>query len=249
MQLAFDRPRVKHAIIVSDAREVLEVERQLLSIASVAEVVRTTAHSGEPFGTFRGLLCAYAEARPGVLVSGLPLATSLRGATSSSELVDLVLSCFDAPTALPAVLVVEHLERADLESLLLFTALAARPPARLAIRGTCAWADIPRASPVASLLLPLSRRRRAEQEAERKVVPLFRERDAAFEERRRSLPPRQAETLEWLLRGEAAKEISERMNLSVHTVNQYTKSIFRTLGVRSRAQLLALQYRGPRRLP
>jgi len=56
---------------------------------------------------------------------------------------------------------------------------------------------------------------------------------------RRSLAPREREALDGLLRGEAAKEIAERMRLSVHTVNQYTRRIFAVFKVTSRAQLLA----------
>lgn len=83
---------------------------------------------------------------------------------------------------------------------------------------------------------------------ERNLVQLFNETfghllfeaEHPFARLRRSLAPRVRETLDGLLRGEAAKEIAQRMGLSVHTVNQYTKRIFVAFGVKSRAQLLAV---------
>lgn len=53
------------------------------------------------------------------------------------------------------------------------------------------------------------------------------------------LAPRQRQVLELLLEGLADKEIAERLGISRHTVNQYTKQIYRRFGVTSRAVLTA----------
>ena len=53
------------------------------------------------------------------------------------------------------------------------------------------------------------------------------------------LSPRARTTLDRLLRAESSKEIAAAMGLSVHTVNQYVKTVFRAFGVRSRAELLS----------
>lgn len=52
------------------------------------------------------------------------------------------------------------------------------------------------------------------------------------------LPRRQREVLMHLLSGSSAKEIAERLSLSVHTVSDYTKSLYRRFNVRSRPELL-----------
>lgn len=57
------------------------------------------------------------------------------------------------------------------------------------------------------------------------------------------LPPRTQATLEMLLEGCADKEIAARLSISTHTVRDYVKAIFRSYGVSSRAQLLALHLR------
>jgi DNA-binding CsgD family transcriptional regulator len=54
-----------------------------------------------------------------------------------------------------------------------------------------------------------------------------------------ALAARARETLGWLLRGASDKEIAFEMRLSVHTVHQYVKTVFRAYGVSSRAQLFA----------
>ncbi len=53
------------------------------------------------------------------------------------------------------------------------------------------------------------------------------------------LPRRERQTLDLLLAGFADKEIAERLGISPHTVNHYTKSIYRRFGVNSRLALLA----------
>ena len=58
------------------------------------------------------------------------------------------------------------------------------------------------------------------------------------------LAPRQRQVLELLLEGLADKEIAERLGISRHTVNQYTKVIYRRFGVTSRALLMARLRRG-----
>jgi hypothetical protein len=42
-----------------------------------------------------------------------------------------------------------------------------------------------------------------------------------------------------LLEGDADKQVAHRLNLSAHTVNQYTKQIFRHFKVSGRTELLA----------
>lgn len=53
------------------------------------------------------------------------------------------------------------------------------------------------------------------------------------------LSPRQRETLDHLLRGLPDKQIAAEMDLSVSTVRQYVRGIFRELSVKSRSELLA----------
>lgn len=53
------------------------------------------------------------------------------------------------------------------------------------------------------------------------------------------LPPREREALRCLLEGSTDRQIADRLHLSPHTVNQYTKEIFRHFGVHSRTALLA----------
>lgn len=53
------------------------------------------------------------------------------------------------------------------------------------------------------------------------------------------LPARARPVLACLLEGDGDKQIAARLGLSVHTVNEYTKAIYRHFGVRSRPELLA----------
>lgn len=53
------------------------------------------------------------------------------------------------------------------------------------------------------------------------------------------LSPRERDTLDGLLQALGDKEIAARLGLSPYTVHQYVKSVFRTLGVSSRAELIA----------
>jgi DNA-binding CsgD family transcriptional regulator len=55
------------------------------------------------------------------------------------------------------------------------------------------------------------------------------------------LSPRERDTLEHLLTGAREKQIADSLEVSKHTVHQYVKSIYRKLGVTSRAELLALR--------
>jgi DNA-binding CsgD family transcriptional regulator len=57
------------------------------------------------------------------------------------------------------------------------------------------------------------------------------------------LRPRYRETLEWLLTGATEKEIAVGLGLSVHTVHQYVKAIYKRFEVTSRAQLMASRLR------
>ena len=53
------------------------------------------------------------------------------------------------------------------------------------------------------------------------------------------LAPRVRQVLKCLLEGDGDKQIAKRLNIGVHTVNQYGKTIFRHFRVRSRAELMA----------
>ncbi|MFO1062918.1 MAG: LuxR C-terminal-related transcriptional regulator [Pirellulales bacterium] len=55
-----------------------------------------------------------------------------------------------------------------------------------------------------------------------------------------SLPKRQREVLALLLRGLSLKEIAKRLGISPHTVNDYTKALYRRFQVSGRSELLAL---------
>lgn len=54
-----------------------------------------------------------------------------------------------------------------------------------------------------------------------------------------SLPPRLKPVLRLLLDGDAEKQVAAKLGLSPHTVHQYVKVLYKTLGVSSRAELLA----------
>ena len=53
------------------------------------------------------------------------------------------------------------------------------------------------------------------------------------------LSPRQRETLDLLLAGNAEKQIATRLSISQHTVHVYVKSLYKRFGVNSRPELLA----------
>jgi len=55
-----------------------------------------------------------------------------------------------------------------------------------------------------------------------------------------NLSPRERETLELLLTGQPEKLIAASMGLSVHTTHDHVKAVYRKLGVRSRAELMAM---------
>ncbi len=58
------------------------------------------------------------------------------------------------------------------------------------------------------------------------------------------LSPRQREVLDLLLTGKNGKQIAADLRLSVHTVNDYIKAIYRRYDVSSRAELLAAVHVG-----
>jgi DNA-binding NarL/FixJ family response regulator len=58
------------------------------------------------------------------------------------------------------------------------------------------------------------------------------------------LPPRARATLDLLLVGLQDKEIASSLDLSVHTVREYVKMIYRVYGVHSRSVLIASLRRG-----
>lgn len=55
-----------------------------------------------------------------------------------------------------------------------------------------------------------------------------------------SLPKRQREVLALLMRGLSLKEVAKRLGISPHTVNDYTKALYRRFQVSGRSELLAL---------
>jgi DNA-binding NarL/FixJ family response regulator len=58
------------------------------------------------------------------------------------------------------------------------------------------------------------------------------------------LSPRQAQTLQLLLRGTADKGIAVNLGLSFHTARQYVRAVLKSHAVHSRAELLARFARG-----
>ncbi len=73
----------------------------------------------------------------------------------------------------------------------------------------------------------------------RKVVQSFRQPPAAPIPPGEELSPREQEVLDLLARGYLYKEIAERLNISVPTVNTYVRRMYEKLHVRSRAQAVA----------
>jgi DNA-binding NarL/FixJ family response regulator len=72
----------------------------------------------------------------------------------------------------------------------------------------------------------------------RKVVQSFRQ-DGTLGGAGEELSPREQEVLDLLARGYLYKEIAERLNISVPTVNTYVRRMYEKLHVRSRAQAVA----------
>jgi DNA-binding NarL/FixJ family response regulator len=71
----------------------------------------------------------------------------------------------------------------------------------------------------------------------RKVVQCFRQ--TVSLDAQETLSPREQEVLDLLARGYLYKEIAERLNISVPTVNTYVRRMYEKLHVRSRAQAVA----------
>jgi len=71
----------------------------------------------------------------------------------------------------------------------------------------------------------------------RKVVQCFKQTAALSAQE--ALSPREQEVLDLLARGYLYKEIAERLNVSVPTVNTYVRRMYEKLHVRSRAQAVA----------
>src|ERR1035437_1297094 len=72
----------------------------------------------------------------------------------------------------------------------------------------------------------------------RKVVQAFKQTSAPVPPGE-ALSPREQEVLELLARGYLYKEIAERLNISVPTVNTYIRRMYEKLHVRSRSQAMA----------
>jgi DNA-binding CsgD family transcriptional regulator len=75
------------------------------------------------------------------------------------------------------------------------------------------------------------------EELGRLIGPVLVSADDPFSPTR--LPPRVRETLQCLLDGDSEKQAAARMDLSIETVHQYVKTLYRHYRVASRAELLA----------
>ncbi len=73
----------------------------------------------------------------------------------------------------------------------------------------------------------------------RKVVQSFKQPAPPAHAEDHSLSPREQEVLELLARGYLYKEIADRLNISVPTVNTYIRRMYEKLHVRSRGQAVA----------
>src|SRR5205814_111858 len=73
----------------------------------------------------------------------------------------------------------------------------------------------------------------------RKVVQSFGQSRPNTSAAAEDLSPREQEVLDLLARGYLYKEIAERLNISVPTVNTYVRRVYEKLHVRSRAQAVA----------
>src|SRR5262249_26954086 len=73
----------------------------------------------------------------------------------------------------------------------------------------------------------------------RKVVQSFGQTRPSASAAADDLSPREQEVLDLLARGYLYKEIAERLNISVPTVNTYVRRVYEKLHVRSRAQAVA----------
>ncbi len=73
----------------------------------------------------------------------------------------------------------------------------------------------------------------------RKVVQAFRANTPATDGPAAELSPREQEVLDLLARGYLYKEIADRLNISVPSVNTYVRRMYEKLHVRSRAQAVA----------
>jgi DNA-binding CsgD family transcriptional regulator len=54
-----------------------------------------------------------------------------------------------------------------------------------------------------------------------------------------SLSPREREMLAFIVEGLTAKEIADRLGVSVHTIDTHTRHLFKKINVRSRAAAVA----------
>ena len=77
----------------------------------------------------------------------------------------------------------------------------------------------------------------------RLVIKSFRER-GRIREKLEDLTPREAEILELFSKGFLTKEIGDRLDISVRTVETHLHHIYHKLHVRSRAQAVAKFFRG-----
>ncbi len=82
------------------------------------------------------------------------------------------------------------------------------------------------------------------QEAQALLAPLVGGPLAGFKQPSpTALSPRVRQVLRCLLEGDGDKQVAHRLGISRHTVNQYTKTIFKHFCVQSRAELMAIWIR------
>ncbi len=118
-------------------------------------VLRFPVTGSPPLSAIRGLLARVAADRPRLLVNGRPLGGALAYDCSESDITALALAFFLEECADHSVFVLEHLERADVQTLLLFSVIASTCRQSRLLLGTCALGELPHASVSRRMLAPL----------------------------------------------------------------------------------------------
>lgn len=71
----------------------------------------------------------------------------------------------------------------------------------------------------------------------RRIIRSFKKADTSVATDIAKLTDREKETMNYMVKGLSNREIAEIMNISIHTVSDYAKSIYRKLDVSSRVEL------------
>lgn len=146
----------------SDALDAALLEME----ASGVRVVRVDARSERAFGSFRSFLRTYAIHCPSVCVDDVPLSDWIKDGTDTQKIAELATCVLERAEA-PEVVVFDGIDVADVESVLLFSALAARPRKGALVLGACHWAPDVDAGIAARLLARFARDLREEAETRR----------------------------------------------------------------------------------